>query len=142
LHHRLKVEAGCNILSIQLMVVRPLFWQNKAKFPNDLNGEKVWPSFSDPAKVGPQPRWQLAIDLPLMAASLVRHWGLRSLSDNFGPGRPALRDGSGAKDPNRNCDAAGKAAMKNAHGYGHNDFKIPLARRTLRAALAEATGTI
>src|SRR5712671_5249619 len=39
-------------------------------------------------------------------------------------------------------DAAGAAALKNAHGYGHNDFKIPLARRTLRAALAEATGTI
>jgi xanthine dehydrogenase YagS FAD-binding subunit len=39
-------------------------------------------------------------------------------------------------------DAAGAAALKNAHGYGHNDFKIPLARRTLRAALAEAIGTI
>jgi xanthine dehydrogenase YagS FAD-binding subunit len=39
-------------------------------------------------------------------------------------------------------DAAGSAALKNARGYGHNDFKIPLARRTLRAALAEAAGTI
>jgi xanthine dehydrogenase YagS FAD-binding subunit len=39
-------------------------------------------------------------------------------------------------------DAAGTAAVRNARGYGHNDFKIPLARRTLRAALAEATGTI
>ena len=39
-------------------------------------------------------------------------------------------------------DAAGAAALKNARGYGHNDFKVPLARRTLRAALAEATGTI
>jgi xanthine dehydrogenase YagS FAD-binding subunit len=39
-------------------------------------------------------------------------------------------------------DAAGIAALKNARGYGHNDFKIPLARRTLRATLAEATGTI
>jgi xanthine dehydrogenase YagS FAD-binding subunit len=39
-------------------------------------------------------------------------------------------------------DAAGTAALKNARGYGHNDFKIPLARRTLRAALAQATGTI
>jgi len=38
-------------------------------------------------------------------------------------------------------DAAGAAALKNARGYGHNDFKIPLARRTLRAALADATGT-
>jgi hypothetical protein len=25
---------------------RPLFWQNKAKFPNDLNGEKVWPALT------------------------------------------------------------------------------------------------
>jgi xanthine dehydrogenase YagS FAD-binding subunit len=39
-------------------------------------------------------------------------------------------------------DAAGTAALKNARGYGHNDFKIPLARRTLRATLTEATGTI
>jgi len=39
-------------------------------------------------------------------------------------------------------DAAGVAALANARGYGHNDFKIPLARRTLRATLAEATGTI
>jgi xanthine dehydrogenase YagS FAD-binding subunit len=39
-------------------------------------------------------------------------------------------------------DAAGAAALRNARGYGYNDFKIPLARRTLRAVLAEATGTI
>jgi xanthine dehydrogenase YagS FAD-binding subunit len=37
-------------------------------------------------------------------------------------------------------DAAGRAALRNARGYGYNDFKIPLARRTLRAALADATG--
>jgi xanthine dehydrogenase YagS FAD-binding subunit len=37
-------------------------------------------------------------------------------------------------------DAATVAALRNAHGYGHNDFKIPLARRTLRATLAEAAG--
>jgi xanthine dehydrogenase YagS FAD-binding subunit len=39
-------------------------------------------------------------------------------------------------------DAAGTAALKDARGYGHNDFKIPLARRTLRATLAEAIGTV
>src|SRR5713101_1219392 len=39
-------------------------------------------------------------------------------------------------------DAAGRAALRNARGYGHNDFKIPLARRTLRAALADATGVV
>jgi xanthine dehydrogenase YagS FAD-binding subunit len=39
-------------------------------------------------------------------------------------------------------DAAGTAALKDARGYGHNDFKLLLARRTLRAALADVTGTI
>ena len=37
-------------------------------------------------------------------------------------------------------DAAGIAALRDARGYGRNDFKIPLARRTLRAALAAAAG--
>jgi xanthine dehydrogenase YagS FAD-binding subunit len=39
-------------------------------------------------------------------------------------------------------DAAGRAALRGAHGYGYNDFKIPLARRTLRATLADVTGII
>lgn len=34
--------------------------------------------------------------------------------------------------------AAGEAALKGARGYGANDFKIPLAKRTLAAAVAEA----
>jgi xanthine dehydrogenase YagS FAD-binding subunit len=33
------------------------------------------------------------------------------------------------------------AVLDGARGYGSNDFKIPLTRRTLRAVLAEATGT-
>jgi xanthine dehydrogenase YagS FAD-binding subunit len=37
-------------------------------------------------------------------------------------------------------DAAGVVALKDARGYGHNDFKITLARRTLRATLADAVG--
>jgi xanthine dehydrogenase YagS FAD-binding subunit len=49
---------------------------------------------------------------------------------------------TGATLTRASYDGAGTAALKNAHGYGHNDFKIPLARRTLRATLAEATGTI
>jgi xanthine dehydrogenase YagS FAD-binding subunit len=49
---------------------------------------------------------------------------------------------SGAAFTRASYDAAGMAALKNAHGYGHNDFKIPLARRTLRAAMAEATGSM
>jgi xanthine dehydrogenase YagS FAD-binding subunit len=48
---------------------------------------------------------------------------------------------SGATLTRASYDAAGTAALKDAQGYGHNNFKIPLARRTLRATLAEATGT-
>jgi xanthine dehydrogenase YagS FAD-binding subunit len=49
---------------------------------------------------------------------------------------------SGATLTRQSYDDAGAAALRNARGDGHNDFKIPLARRTLRAVLAEATGTI
>jgi xanthine dehydrogenase YagS FAD-binding subunit len=49
---------------------------------------------------------------------------------------------SGATLTRQSYDAAGAAAVRNAHGYGYNDFKISLARRTLRATLAEATGMI
>jgi xanthine dehydrogenase YagS FAD-binding subunit len=38
-------------------------------------------------------------------------------------------------------DAAATAVLDGAHGYGDNDFKIPLAHRTLHAVLAEATRT-
>jgi xanthine dehydrogenase YagS FAD-binding subunit len=44
----------------------------------------------------------------------------------------------GAAATRASFDAAGTAALRNARGYGHNDFKIPLARRTLRATLAQA----
>lgn len=37
-------------------------------------------------------------------------------------------------------DKAADLLLENAQGYGENDFKIPLARRTLTAALCEATG--
>jgi xanthine dehydrogenase YagS FAD-binding subunit len=46
----------------------------------------------------------------------------------------------GATVTRASFDAAGVAALRNARGYGHNDFKIPLARRTLRATLADAAG--
>ena len=49
---------------------------------------------------------------------------------------------AGAALTRASFDAAGTAALKNARGYGHNDFKIPLARRTLRATLANAAGVI
>jgi xanthine dehydrogenase YagS FAD-binding subunit len=46
----------------------------------------------------------------------------------------------GAPATRASFDAAGVAALRDARGYGHNDFKIPLARRTLRATLARAAG--
>jgi xanthine dehydrogenase YagS FAD-binding subunit len=46
----------------------------------------------------------------------------------------------GAPATRASFDAAGVAALKAARGYGHNDFKIPLARRTLRATLTQAAG--
>ncbi len=38
-------------------------------------------------------------------------------------------------------DKAADLLLEDAQGYGENDFKIPLARRTLKAVLGEATGT-
>jgi xanthine dehydrogenase YagS FAD-binding subunit len=38
-------------------------------------------------------------------------------------------------------DAAAEAALQGARGFGGNDFKIPLTRRTLRSVLAETTRT-
>ena len=37
-------------------------------------------------------------------------------------------------------DKAADLLLEGAQGYGENDFKIPLARRTLAAVLCEATG--
>jgi xanthine dehydrogenase YagS FAD-binding subunit len=48
----------------------------------------------------------------------------------------------GAAITRASFDAAGLAALSDARGYGYNDFKIPLARRTLRTVLADATGVI
>jgi xanthine dehydrogenase YagS FAD-binding subunit len=39
-------------------------------------------------------------------------------------------------------DDAAVVALGDARGYGHNNFKIPLARRTLRATLAGAAGLV
>jgi xanthine dehydrogenase YagS FAD-binding subunit len=49
---------------------------------------------------------------------------------------------AGAAVTRASFDVAGAAALGNARGYGHNDFKIPLARRTLRATLADAAGIV
>ena len=44
-------------------------------------------------------------------------------------------------DDGATFNAAANAVLEEARGYGSNDFKILLTRRTLRAVLVEATGT-
>src|SRR5216683_3314621 len=63
---------------------------------------------------------------------------------SYKPWRSAEAEASleGASATRASFDAAGVAALRNARGYGHNDFKIPLARRTLRATLADAAGLV
>jgi xanthine dehydrogenase YagS FAD-binding subunit len=46
---------------------------------------------------------------------------------------------AGAQAGGAAFDAAADAALDGARGYGSNDFKIPLARRTLAAVLTQAT---
>jgi xanthine dehydrogenase YagS FAD-binding subunit len=48
---------------------------------------------------------------------------------------------AGASVNRDTVNAAATAVLDGARGYGSNDFKIPLTQRTLRAVLAEATGT-
>jgi xanthine dehydrogenase YagS FAD-binding subunit len=46
----------------------------------------------------------------------------------------------GARVGERAFATAADAAMQSARGHGHNDFKIELAKRTLRQTLADASG--
>ena len=48
---------------------------------------------------------------------------------------------AGAPANDATFNAAADIAFAGARGYGSNDFKVPLAHRTLRAVLAEATRT-
>ena len=48
---------------------------------------------------------------------------------------------SGAQVDPRAFDAAGALCVKDAHGHGGNDYKIPLARRTVARALSELSNT-
>ena len=74
-----------------------------------------------------------------MSAARVAFGGI-----SYKPWRSAEAEAAliGATVTRASFDAAGRAALRDAHGYGYNDFKIPLARRTLRATLADATGVI
>ena len=83
------------------------------------------------------------------AAAIVAHDDdrVRSARVAFGgisykPWRSAEAEASleGASATRASFDAAGVAALRNAHGYGYNDFKILLARRALRATLTDAVG--
>ena len=54
---------------------------------------------------------------------------------------PAIAAALVGKQPSAaTFDAAADVLLADAKGYGENDFKIPLARRTLAAVLARATG--
>jgi xanthine dehydrogenase YagS FAD-binding subunit len=68
-------------------------------------------------------------------AARVAFGGLSYKPWRSGEAEAALAGGAATR---ASFDAAGLAALRNARGYGHNDFKIPLARRTLRATLADA----
>jgi xanthine dehydrogenase YagS FAD-binding subunit len=45
---------------------------------------------------------------------------------------------TGASADAKTFDAVATAVLDGARGYGSNDFKIPLTRRTLRAVLTQA----
>ena len=79
----------------------------------------------------------LDVDGDRVRAARVAFGGL-----SYKPWRSAEAEGAlvGAPASRAAFDAAGIAALRDARGYGHNDFKIPLARRTLRAALTQAAG--
>jgi xanthine dehydrogenase YagS FAD-binding subunit len=47
----------------------------------------------------------------------------------------------GASASERTFDSAASDVLNGARGFGGNDFKIPLTRRTLRAVLTEASLT-
>jgi xanthine dehydrogenase YagS FAD-binding subunit len=79
----------------------------------------------------------LELDGDRVRAARVAFGGL-----SYKPWRSAEAEATlvGAPASRASFDAAGIAALRNARGYGHNDFKIPLARRTLRATLTQAAG--
>jgi len=54
---------------------------------------------------------------------------------------PAVEDAIVGETPSDALfDAAADVLLREAEGHGHNDFKIPLARRVFKAAFREATG--
>src|SRR5712671_6932288 len=79
----------------------------------------------------------LATDNGRVRAARVAFGGL-----SYKPWRSVQAEAAlaGAALTRTSFDAAGLAALGDARGYGQNDFKIPLARRTLRATLAAAAG--
>jgi xanthine dehydrogenase YagS FAD-binding subunit len=119
-------------------------------------GELIWSVLLPPPPPGRQvyrkvrDRASFAFALVSVAVIVEReHDRVRAARVAFGgvsykPWRSAEAEAAlaGAAVTRSSFDAAGVAALRNARGYGHNDFKIPLARRTLRATLAEAAGLI
>ena len=56
------------------------------------------------------------------------------------PGTNSTPDAPGKAPSDAAFEAAATALLADAKGYGSNDFKIPLARRTLIATLRNVTG--
>ena len=79
----------------------------------------------------------VASDNGLVSAARVAFGGI-----SYKPWRSVEAEAAliGVTATRESFDAAGVAALRDARGYGYNDFKIPLARRTLRATLAVAAG--
>ena len=109
-------------------------------------GELIVSVLLPPPAAGRQVRASYAFALVSVAAILdVDGDRVRAARVAFGglsykPWRSAEAEAAlvGALATRAAFDAAGIAALQNARGYGHNDFKIPLARRTLRATLTHA----
>src|SRR5712675_1461885 len=79
----------------------------------------------------------LATDNGRVRAARVAFGGL-----SYKPWRSVQAEAAlaGAALTRASFDEAGVAALRNARGYGYNNFKIPLARRTLRATLTDGAG--
>jgi xanthine dehydrogenase YagS FAD-binding subunit len=79
----------------------------------------------------------LATDGGKVRAARVAFGGI-----SYKPWRSAEAEAAliGSSVTHTSFDQAGVAALRNARGYGYNDFKLRLARRTLRATLADAAG--
>ena len=119
-------------------------------------GELVTAVILPPAKAGCQ-RYRKVRDRASYAFALVSLASVITLDEDRRIAHAALAFGGLAHKPWRDpgaekvlagevpsdalFDHAADTLLRDAKGWGSNDFKIPMARRVLKAALHEATGT-